>query len=67
MSRAVKKLFLVRDLPVFIEASDEVEALMIFETAMETVQRTTFSGIVEVQDEESASILDTETDPRKLN
>jgi len=67
MSRAVKKLFLIRDLPVFIEAGDEVEALMIFEEAMETVQRTMFSGIIEVQDEELPPVRDMETDPRKLN
>lgn len=52
MNRTIKRLFLVRNLPIFIEASDEMEALMMFEEAALKVQSSGFDGIVEVTDGE---------------
>lgn len=52
MRRSTKKLFLIRDLPIFIEAEDETEALIMFEQAALKVQSTGYDGIVEVLDRE---------------
>ena len=56
MRRVTKKLFLVRNLPIFIEANDEIEALMMFEEAAQKVQSKGFDGIVEA---------DSDSRPRK--
>lgn len=48
MRRSTKKLFLIKDLPIFIEADDEIEALMMFEQAALKVQSSGYDGIIEV-------------------
>ncbi len=53
MRRVTKKLFLVKDLPIFIEADDEMQALMMFEEAALKVQSKGFDGIIEVDTEDS--------------
>ena len=53
MRRVTKKLFLVKDLPIFIEANDEMQALMMFEEAALKVQSKGFDGIIEVDTEDS--------------
>lgn len=47
MKRLTKRLFLIKDLPIFIEAEDEMQALIMFEEAALKMQRTGFDGIVE--------------------
>ena len=48
MTKTTKKLFLIKDIPVFIEAGDETEAIILFETAMEAVQSKGYENLQEV-------------------
>lgn len=45
--KTLKRLFLIKDLPVYIEAGDETEAIMLFETVMETVQQEGYDSLQE--------------------
>lgn len=47
-TKTTKRLFLIKDIPVFIEAGDETEAIMLFETAMEAVQSRGYENLQEV-------------------
>lgn len=47
MTKTLKRLFLIKDLPIFIEAGDETEAIMLFETAMQAVQREGYDNLEE--------------------
>jgi PII-like signaling protein len=65
--KTLKRLFLIKDLPVYIEAGDETEAIMLFETVMETVQHEGYDNLQEAIEANQSRVRREATDTQNVN
>jgi PII-like signaling protein len=65
--KTLKRLFLIKDLPVYIEAGDETEAIMLFETVMETVQQEGYDSLQEAIGANQSRVKHAAIDTQNVN
>lgn len=45
--KSLKRLFFIKNIPVYVEAGDETEAIILIETMMEAIQRDGYESLKE--------------------